>query len=119
EYSDPTGLYSLRARQYDPSLGRFDQTDSAPSALGQPYSAAYEYVADQPTTMVDPSGMTLIPAAAGVLAAAMTSSPDDSDFSLMSASGDDQRSLQGVSTCNTLGCKVLRDHNISIWSAER
>jgi RHS repeat-associated protein len=117
EYSDPTGLYYLRARQYDSSIGRFDQVDSAPSPLGQPDTSAYAYAGDQPTVMVDPSGMTFVPASAGLVAAAMTSSSDDGDSAPMSAGGNGNRSLQSV--CVSLGCKILRDPNISVWSGER
>lgn len=36
EYQDPTGLYHLRARQYDPGLGRFTATDPFPSRIMDP-----------------------------------------------------------------------------------
>jgi RHS repeat-associated protein len=56
EYLDPTGLYHLRARQYDPSLGRFTATDPVSPAIHDPYVSAYAYVNNQPTVYVDPSG---------------------------------------------------------------
>lgn len=52
-----TGLYHLRARQYDPSLGRFLSSDPLPSSLTDPYVAAYVYVRDNPCSSVDPSGL--------------------------------------------------------------
>ncbi len=52
EYLDPTGLYHLRARQYDPTTGRFEATDALPTT-----GSAYAYVGNQPTTLVDPSGL--------------------------------------------------------------
>jgi len=55
EYRDPfTGLYNLRARQYDPDLGRFTARDP----LGpQDYASPYAYVANNPLTYVDPAGL--------------------------------------------------------------
>lgn len=55
EYRDPaTGLYNLRARNYDSATGRF----LAPDPLGPQDSAStYAYVANNPLGYVDPSGM--------------------------------------------------------------
>jgi RHS repeat-associated protein len=53
EYLDPTGLYHLRARQYDTTIGRFTSTDPIESAMGSQYA----YVSNRPTTFADPSGM--------------------------------------------------------------
>jgi len=59
EYADPvTGLIDLRARQYDSAVGRF----LSPDPLGSdPLSSTYVYVADDPLTYVDPTGMTRMP----------------------------------------------------------
>jgi RHS repeat-associated protein len=57
QYLDPTGLYHLRARQYDPTAGRFLTSDPAPSIETAPYVASYAYVADQPTVLIDPTGL--------------------------------------------------------------
>lgn len=56
QYLDTTGLYNLRARQYDPTTGRFNETDPSPGGLTDPYVAAYIYGADDPTRYDDPSG---------------------------------------------------------------
>ena len=56
EYLDPTGLYHLRARQYDASLGRFLRPDPAGHGVGSPFIASYVYAANRPTVLVDPSG---------------------------------------------------------------
>lgn len=55
EYQDSkTGLYDLRARQYDPTTSRF----FSPDPLGaQDASSSYTYVADNPLGYTDPSGM--------------------------------------------------------------
>lgn len=57
EYFDPTGLYHLRARQYDPSIGRFTTLDPLPNPTTDPYVSAYAYVNDRPTVLTDPSGL--------------------------------------------------------------
>src|SRR5581483_9562120 len=51
-YLDPTGLYKLGARYYDPGRGRFSQPDPA-TAEG------YSYVGGDPVNAVDPSGLFL------------------------------------------------------------
>ncbi|MCL4369113.1 MAG: RHS repeat-associated core domain-containing protein [Actinobacteria bacterium] len=57
EYADtPTALYHLRARQYDPSTGRFLSTDPVSQAIGDPSVGSYVYVRDNPTNRTDPSG---------------------------------------------------------------
>jgi RHS repeat-associated protein len=56
EYMDATGLYHLRARQYDPSVGRFLSRDPLDTPVSEPHVAAYAYAADRPTVLVDPSG---------------------------------------------------------------
>jgi RHS repeat-associated protein len=58
EYLDPTGLYHLRARQYDPARGRFMQRDPAEPDSGSPLLSSYVYAANRPTVYVDPSGAT-------------------------------------------------------------
>jgi RHS repeat-associated protein len=59
EYQDPiTGLYDLRARQYDPTMGDF----LSPDPLGpQDYASVYAYVDDNPLGYLDPSGMKRTP----------------------------------------------------------
>jgi RHS repeat-associated protein len=58
EYIDPTGLYHLRARQYDPATGRFLRRDPVEPSVGSPYLVDYAYAANRPTVLVDPSGET-------------------------------------------------------------
>jgi len=52
-----TGLYHLRARQYDPATGRFLTTDPVAPAPDDPSASDYAYVQDDPTALVDPSGL--------------------------------------------------------------
>ncbi len=57
EYQDPTtALYHLRARQYDPTTGRFTATDPLSPGIGEPVVGAYVYVANNPVRYTDPSG---------------------------------------------------------------
>ncbi|MFF7633530.1 DUF6531 domain-containing protein [Kitasatospora sp. NPDC008050] len=56
--NDPTltGKQDNRARDYDPSTGRFTGRDPLPTAAASSYGSAYVYAADAPTDLVDPSG---------------------------------------------------------------
>ena len=56
-YDPDTGLYHLRARQYDPGLGRFLTVDPLEQPLTDPYQSAYLYADGVPTALVDPSGL--------------------------------------------------------------
>lgn len=57
EYLDAaSGRYHLRARQYDPSSGRFLATDPLAPQLDDPYVSSYVYVGNQPTRFIDPTG---------------------------------------------------------------
>jgi len=52
-----TGLYHLRARDYDPGSGRFITMDPRAASITDPYVTAYAYVRDNPCGTVDPSGL--------------------------------------------------------------
>lgn len=56
-YQDPTGLYHLRARQYDSTTGRFNATDPLAPLLTDPFISSYVYANNLPTALVDPSGL--------------------------------------------------------------
>jgi RHS repeat-associated protein len=75
EYLDPTGLYHLRARQYDPAVGRFLTPDPAGQTVNESLIAAYAYVANRPTVLVDPSGETFQPSAAALVAIGAATTP--------------------------------------------
>jgi len=55
---DPTGLYYLRARYYQPHTGRFLSEDPLGFAGGD--TNLYAYTANRPTTATDPTGQSLI-----------------------------------------------------------
>jgi RHS repeat-associated protein len=56
EYEDQTGLYHLRARQYEPSTGRLLSRDPVAAPLRDPHVSLFAYVGNRPTVYVDPSG---------------------------------------------------------------
>jgi len=51
DYNANRGLYDLRARMYDPALGRFLQRDPLP------FVQRYAYAGDNPANYVDPRGL--------------------------------------------------------------
>ncbi len=65
QYQDgATGLYYLRARQYDPSTGRLLSVDPAALNIYDPYQSTYSYAAGDPVRFVDPAGRDCVPATA-------------------------------------------------------
>ena len=58
QFDASTGLYSLRARYYDPTVGRFLSQDTANYSLTSPPSLnRYVYVANDPIDRTDPRGL--------------------------------------------------------------
>ena len=109
EYLDPTGLYHLRAREYDPQSGRFTRLDPAPVATNNPYISAYTYTADRPTVLVDPSGMMFVASNAASAWAQEAASPDDTE--------DGTRELMGVDASGVPKPKPLTGVRVtSGWS---
>ena len=52
------GLYYLRARYYDPTIGRFLTRDPLPGSIQHPQSLnAYPYVQNNPVNRMDPTGL--------------------------------------------------------------
>jgi RHS repeat-associated protein len=51
-----TALYHLRARQYEPALGRFHGVDPVEVSVDDPYVSSYGYVSGRPLVYIDPSG---------------------------------------------------------------
>jgi RHS repeat-associated protein len=57
-FDSGSGLYDLRARQYDAADGRFTSTDPLTPPLTDPFVSPYVYADNQPTVLADPSGMS-------------------------------------------------------------
>ncbi|WP_134218332.1 RHS repeat-associated core domain-containing protein [Pelotomaculum sp. FP] len=56
-YDEESGLYYLRARYYDPTIGRFISRDSYGGDITNPLSLnSYTYVENNPLGYIDPSG---------------------------------------------------------------
>ncbi|MBM3332303.1 hypothetical protein FJY68_10745 [candidate division WOR-3 bacterium] len=58
EFDNETGLYYLRTRYYDPSIGRFGSAD--PLGLA-PDANVYRYTGNEPVGRTDPSGLRFVP----------------------------------------------------------
>jgi RHS repeat-associated protein len=57
QWDSDVGLLYLRARWYDPSVGRFTTRDPSPGFVGLPRTQnPYVYVSDNPISLTDPSG---------------------------------------------------------------
>ncbi len=57
QFDSSTGLYDLRARYYDPSVGRFLSQDTFPIDFNNPIELnRYGYTANNPINFTDPSG---------------------------------------------------------------
>jgi RHS repeat-associated protein len=52
-----SGLYYMRAREYDPASGRFLEVDPKEAEAGEPDLSSYLYAEDDPTLLTDPSGL--------------------------------------------------------------
>lgn len=64
EYKEPTtGIagYYLRARDYNPAMGRFLSPDPIRMRLTEPYESTYTYAGNAPTWLTDPSGKSPCP----------------------------------------------------------
>jgi len=60
EEDDLTGLYYLRARWYDPSVGRFLNRDPLPGSRHNPLTLnRYTYALNNPTRFTDPNGRSV------------------------------------------------------------
>ncbi|WP_046494589.1 RHS repeat-associated core domain-containing protein [Streptomyces odonnellii] len=55
-----TGLYDVRARDYDSGSGRFTSPDPQPASAGTPFANTYHYGYNSPTVLTDPTGQCAI-----------------------------------------------------------
>jgi RHS repeat-associated protein len=77
ELDPESGLYFNRARYYDPSIGRFLQTDSSPGALENPNTVVnkYSYGTNNPVMFTDPSGQSIFGDILGAVAFGIIGGP--------------------------------------------
>lgn len=69
-YDPATRLYYLRARYYDPTMGRFLTQDAFPGLAADPTTQhVYAYVGNNPVNWVDPGGNFAIAAVLGAVGA--------------------------------------------------
>jgi RHS repeat-associated protein len=61
EYHDPTGLYKMGERYYDPKLGRWTQQDPLDQSRNVKEANRYAYAVNDPVNNVDPTGMAVAP----------------------------------------------------------
>jgi len=55
-----TGLYDMRARDYNSATGAFTTPDPVPANAGSAYTTTYHYGFNRPTVLTDPSGQCAI-----------------------------------------------------------
>ena len=108
EYLDPTGLYHLRARQYDPASGRFLGVDPEPPVETVPYSSTYAYVSNRPTVMVDPTGRTFVPSDDSQSSTEIPTTPVSTDRELYSA-GSMATSSRCQARADALRARIVRE----------
>ncbi|GEM_PF-1598259 len=91
-YTDPTGLVYLVNRYYDPSSGQFISPDPMVRLTGQPYS----YAANDPPSLVDPSGLLEdIPGEEGN-GPVMTGGPDDGGGGESDSAAGDEHAVRDM-----------------------
>jgi RHS repeat-associated protein len=54
-----SGLYDMRARDYDAATSRFTSPDPQPGGAGTAFAQSYAFAFNDPTSLTDPSGACL------------------------------------------------------------
>ena len=60
QYQDPTGLYRMGLRHYNPDQARWTQPDPALSLAQLPFANTYTYVGGNPINGIDPAGASTL-----------------------------------------------------------
>ena len=118
QYRDSSsGLYDMRARDYDPATNRFTTTDPHTNAPGTGFAQTYEFASNNPTTITDPSGAcpwcigalvgAVIGAAAGGIANYMSGDCGHNDCTAQIWTGIGVGALTGALAGVTLGSSLL------------
>ncbi|GGI45787.1 hypothetical protein GCM10008018_13870 [Paenibacillus marchantiophytorum] len=95
QYDDETGLYYLRARFYDPSVGRFINEDSYEGQINNPLSLnLYTYVENNPLIYSDPTGHV--------------KNSDNADLIKLTKDQSDKWMTANNTECVSLSCKWNR-----------
>ncbi|TBL69886.1 polymorphic toxin-type HINT domain-containing protein [Paenibacillus thalictri] len=90
QFDTETGLYYLRARYYDPSIGRFINKDTYEGDITNPLSLnLYTYVHNNPLTNVDPTGHCV-------------SGDESCDFSYSSSNHADENGILRLNDTNEI-----------------
>jgi RHS repeat-associated protein len=104
EQSDPeTGFTYLRARYYDPAVGRLGAVDTViPNAPGTQGYNQYAYVANNPTTWIDPTGHYAAAAAPRPHAAGGAVSDSLAPYAVAAGGGGKGVLASGVERCKRM-----------------
>nr|WP_275900999.1 RHS repeat-associated core domain-containing protein [Paenibacillus periandrae] len=112
QYDSDTGLYYLRARYYDPTVGRFINKDTYEGDIKNPLSLnLYTYVGNNPLTRIDPSGHDWLNAVSGFL----DSFVDSYSFGLWSKAWgkvDEARGIESYDSDRAVGQEFYNNYMV-------
>jgi RHS repeat-associated protein len=107
EFDDSMDLYYLRARWYDPSVGRFLTKDPIPRFLDHSSSLTlYVYARNNPLRFLDPTGQTAIEGA----------TPHDRDFINLGGLSVPQEKLKDPQFFNRLQADISPENRVILPS---
>jgi len=105
--------YHLRARDYDPTIGRFVAPDPIAPPIDDPYVASYAYANNQPSVLTDPRG--LMPCAACDYGGGAASGGPGEPWDGVSLSGYGHGILDFIGLAPVVG--ELADGTNALWYA--
>ena len=112
---DESGLYYLRARYYDPTIGRFISRDSYEGDITNPLTLnPYTYVENDPLGNIDPSGHFSIGIISSVIKTAVSVAKSIAKSSSSSSRGSNKsKSSSGTSATRTVPGVLVASLNTS------